>query len=223
MLSASGEGRWQRATGPRARSASDAAALRLQTGVELAQAPESVEQQPRPPSRGSWGRLTEVEDGTLFDAPPPPAPRGAPLPLKINTDLRLVRARPGRGSAAVHRMHGGAPQPPCARAAACASLAARPGPVPARPPPHVVPPPRPRPRPQYRARLARMRANLAADNAERKRLLREAEASLRRCLATDPTDPRPYVSLGRILLRQKRYDEARKLYADGTANTGAAR
>jgi tetratricopeptide (TPR) repeat protein len=66
-----------------------------------------------------------------------------------------------------------------------------------------------------------MMSNLAADNNERRRLLRESEAGLRLCLDTDPTDPRAYVSLGRILLQQKRYDEARKLYADGTSNTGA--
>jgi cytochrome c-type biogenesis protein CcmH/NrfG len=86
-------------------------------------------------------------------------------------------------------------------------------------PPSPRTPPLP-PRLQYRARLARMLANLAQDGTERRRLLRDSEAGLRRCLETDPTDPRPYVSLGKILLQQKRYDEARKLYADGTANTG---
>lgn len=67
-----------------------------------------------------------------------------------------------------------------------------------------------------------MMANLAQDGGERRALLRESEEGLRRCLDTDPTDPRAYVSLGKILLQQKRYDEARKLYADGTSNTGAA-
>ena len=66
-----------------------------------------------------------------------------------------------------------------------------------------------------------MMAFLAQDTSERRRLLRESEVGMRLCLETDPTDPRAYVSLGRILLQQKRYDEARKLYADGTANTGA--
>jgi Flp pilus assembly protein TadD len=66
-----------------------------------------------------------------------------------------------------------------------------------------------------------MMANLAQDGSERRRLLRDSEAGLRRCLESDPTDPRAYVSLGKILLQQKRFDEARKLYADGTANTGA--
>lgn len=65
-----------------------------------------------------------------------------------------------------------------------------------------------------------MMANLAQDSNERKRLLRESEAGLRYCMETDPTDPRAYVSLGKVLLQQKRYDEARKLYADGTTNTG---
>jgi hypothetical protein len=41
--------------------------------------------------RSSWGSLAEAEEELLDDAPPPP-PRAA-QPLKINTDLRLVRAR----------------------------------------------------------------------------------------------------------------------------------
>lgn len=65
-----------------------------------------------------------------------------------------------------------------------------------------------------------MMANLAQESSDRRRLLRESEAGLRRCLESDPTDPRAYVSLGKILLQQKRFDEARKLYADGTVNTG---
>jgi hypothetical protein len=42
----------------------------------------------------------------------------------------------------------------------------------------------------------------------------------RRCLALDPADPRTYVILGKTLLQQRRYDEARVLYQDGCANTG---
>ncbi|KAI8472927.1 MAG: hypothetical protein J3K34DRAFT_519304 [Monoraphidium minutum] len=109
---------------------------------------------------GSWGSVEDTADDMLDDTPPPP-PRVPTQPLKINTDLRL-----------------------------------------------------------YRARLARMMANLAQDGGDRRRLLRESEAGLRRCLESDPTDPRAYVSLGKILLLQKRFDEARKLYADGTSNTG---
>ena len=36
----------------------------------------------------------------------------------------------------------------------------------------------------------------------------------------DPTDGRPYVSLGKVMVMQRRYDEARKLYEDGAAVTG---
>ncbi len=42
----------------------------------------------------------------------------------------------------------------------------------------------------------------------------------RRCLALDPSDARAYVVLGKTLLLQKRYDEARALYQDGCSNTG---
>ena len=42
----------------------------------------------------------------------------------------------------------------------------------------------------------------------------------RRCLALDPADPRTYVILGKTLLQQRRYDEARVLYQDACANTG---
>ncbi len=65
-----------------------------------------------------------------------------------------------------------------------------------------------------------MQAQLTASGEERRLLLRQAEEGLRRCLVMDPTDPRTYVVLGKLLLLQKRYDEARKLYADGTSNCG---
>lgn len=42
-----------------------------------------------------------------------------------------------------------------------------------------------------------------------------------RCLELDPTDGRPYVSLGKVLVMQRRYDEASKLYEEGAAATGA--
>ncbi len=76
--------------------------------------------------------------------------------------------------------------------------------------------------PQYRARQTRISATRSQDLAERTRLLREAEAALRRCLELDPTDGRPYVSLGKILVLQRRYEEAGKLYEAGAAATGAA-
>ena len=73
---------------------------------------------------------------------------------------------------------------------------------------------------QYRARLDRIQAQLASSFEDKKQLLREAEEGLRRCLALDPTDPRTYVVLGKLLVQQKRFEEARKLYADGTTNSG---
>ena len=36
----------------------------------------------------------------------------------------------------------------------------------------------------------------------------------------DAADGRPYVSLGKLLVQQKRFDEARQLYEDGSAVTG---
>ncbi len=39
----------------------------------------------------------------------------------------------------------------------------------------------------------------------------------------DPTDGRAYVGLGKLLVQQKRFEEARKLYDDGAAATGTHR
>jgi Tfp pilus assembly protein PilF len=65
-----------------------------------------------------------------------------------------------------------------------------------------------------------MQATLSTDVELKRSLLRDCEDSLRTCLAMDPADPRSYVVLGKLLMQQKRYDEARKLYADGTTATG---
>ena len=73
---------------------------------------------------------------------------------------------------------------------------------------------------QYRARLSRNAAFRASSNKEKSRRQKEAETTLRRVLAMDPTDGRPYVALGKLLLQQKRVEEARKLYDDGSAATG---
>ena len=51
--------------------------------------------------------------------------------------------------------------------------------------------------------------------------MRSAEEGLRRCLTLDPSAARPYVVLGKLLMLQKRYDEARTLYQEGCRNTGA--
>ncbi|KAK9811400.1 hypothetical protein WJX72_003311 [[Myrmecia] bisecta] len=71
----------------------------------------------------------------------------------------------------------------------------------------------------YRARLARQYAFRAPDISKRLEYQRECEAALRKCLALDATDGRAYVSLGKLYLQQRRYDEARKLYEDGSAAT----
>lgn len=60
------------------------------------------------------------------------------------------------------------------------------------------------------------------DREERKALLRDAEACLRRCMRLDPADPRTYVVLGKTMLTQKRFDEARRLYSEGTAGERGA-
>lgn len=65
-----------------------------------------------------------------------------------------------------------------------------------------------------------MQAALSTDAVAKRSLLQESEDRLRTCLAMDPADPRTYVVLGKLLLQQKRYDEARKLFADGTTATG---
>jgi hypothetical protein len=66
-----------------------------------------------------------------------------------------------------------------------------------------------------------MQATLSTDVELKRSLLRDCEDSLRVCMAMDPADPRSYVVLGKLLMQQKRYDEARKLYADGTTASGA--
>ena len=51
-------------------------------------------------------------------------------------------------------------------------------------------------------------------------MLREVEASLRRCMELFPEDGRPYVSLGKLYVQQRRYDEALALYEEGCTATG---
>jgi Tfp pilus assembly protein PilF len=176
-----------------------------------------------PASVPRWGRVTREEaDGSgssspLDDRAPPPPPRAPSAPLKINTDLRLVRvvfvvwlSHAARERGRRIALEAGAAHARCVRAHNQTHQQ------------HQTINQSTIKQKQYRARLARMMAYMARDVGERRRLLRDAEAGLRRCLASDPTDARPYVALGRILLAQKRYDEARALYADGCANTGNA-
>ena len=73
---------------------------------------------------------------------------------------------------------------------------------------------------QYRARLARRAAFQAGSLSAKLAREREAEALLRRCLSLDPTDGRGYVGLGKLLVQQRRYEEARKVYDEGVMATG---
>ena len=73
---------------------------------------------------------------------------------------------------------------------------------------------------QWRSRQARIKALNSTDKDERRQLLAESEENLRRCLSMDSSDPRTYVVLGKLLMMQKRYQEARALYSEGVANTG---
>ena len=43
-----------------------------------------------------------------------------------------------------------------------------------------------------------------------------------RCLAMDATDARAHVALGKLLVQQRRYDEARALYEEGSTATGGS-
>lgn len=85
--------------------------------------------------------------------------------------------------------------------------------------PTTPPPPHPH-HPQWRARQARLQAQLTLDAEKRRELLKVSEEGLRRCLALDPSDGRTYVVLGKLLSVMKRHDEARKLYTEGCQNTG---
>ncbi len=73
---------------------------------------------------------------------------------------------------------------------------------------------------QWRCRQRRIQAAMTVDREEKRRLLKECEDGVRRALAMDAGDARSYVILGKTLMMQKRYDEARQLYSDGCANTG---
>lgn len=75
---------------------------------------------------------------------------------------------------------------------------------------------------QYKAKVAAAKAGHAETKAHRVEQHAVAEAALRNCIAMDATDGRGYVGLGKILISQRRYDEARKLYEDGSMATDGA-
>ena len=72
---------------------------------------------------------------------------------------------------------------------------------------------------QYKAKVATAAALHAPSRVQRLEKDATAEAALRRCLALDATDGRAYVALGKLLIRQRRFEEARKLYEDGSMAT----
>jgi hypothetical protein len=43
---------------------------------------------------------------------------------------------------------------------------------------------------------------------------------LRRCISLDATDGRSYVALGKLFMQQRRFDEAREVYEEGSTATG---
>ena len=65
----------------------------------------------------------------------------------------------------------------------------------------------------------RIEAGLMLDQGKKKQILLESETILRRCQSLAPTDPRTYVVLGKVLMQQKRYDEARQVYSEGSVAT----
>lgn len=59
------------------------------------------------------------------------------------------------------------------------------------------------------------------DPKERTDLIQQSEAQFRSCMDMAPVDGRAYVGVGRILVDQRRFGEAVKLYEEGTRLTGA--
>jgi len=73
----------------------------------------------------------------------------------------------------------------------------------------------------YEARRLRQLGDRTPGGKARKaRSYARAEALFREVMAMDPTDGRSYVGLGKLLLSQRRADEARAVYQAGCDNTG---
>ncbi|KAK9907358.1 hypothetical protein WJX75_002146 [Coccomyxa subellipsoidea] len=72
----------------------------------------------------------------------------------------------------------------------------------------------------YRSKVARQAAFRAPTLLEKLKYQKASETMLRRCLSLDATDGRPYVALGKLLVQQRRYDEARSIYEEGSTATG---
>lgn len=73
----------------------------------------------------------------------------------------------------------------------------------------------------WRHRQQRIQSNFMIDVEKRKRALQESEEGLRKCISQFPGDARAYVTLGKMLVKQRRWEEARRLYAEGCQNTGS--
>lgn len=48
----------------------------------------------------------------------------------------------------------------------------------------------------------------------------DSTATAGRCLAMDGSDGRTYVALGKLFMQQRRHDEARQIYEEGSTATG---
>lgn len=74
-------------------------------------------------------------------------------------------------------------------------------------------------KPQHKSRARRRAATRAPSYKIKARLEAEAEELARKALALDPSDGRAYVALGKLLVAQRRLDEARALYDEGATAT----
>ncbi|CAK0784724.1 hypothetical protein CVIRNUC_007928 [Coccomyxa viridis] len=72
----------------------------------------------------------------------------------------------------------------------------------------------------YRAKILRQRAFRDCNTTDRLEMQQQAEAALRKCLAMDATDARAHVALGKLLVQQRRWEEARAIYEEGSTATG---
>ncbi|GMH38579.1 hypothetical protein BSKO_06463 [Bryopsis sp. KO-2023] len=71
----------------------------------------------------------------------------------------------------------------------------------------------------YRSRQKRIHSQRMYEPDKKKKALVASEEGFKKVLRSDPSEGRAYVSLGRLYVSQKRFNEARKLYEDGCAAT----
>jgi Flp pilus assembly protein TadD len=70
---------------------------------------------------------------------------------------------------------------------------------------------------QYHARQARAKAGLLPSGPSQRSQAADAEQRFLDLLSRDPSDTRTYVSLGTLYVRQRRFEEARRVYEAGCA------